>query len=399
MRVRYLIKLDEPIRLEDHWPIPILDGNLRVISQGGKASAFEITFVGQPVNLAPRVEEHEEGEVKASITICDSLLPFVRMQMEKAFTYLQCYFDVEILIDEIESAYEGETDEEEKQIKLKKYRTNKAEHPAHIPYNLLTRAMMAAEGGKAPEFEATLVSASRKAMRENRYIDSFRYSFLLIESLYGEGKFKSIQLKDTLKASSEFNATVGNALRVRMSPKRLRNSDTEKLLSQSPAVERVIDHLVDMRGFYFHGNRKRRDAWQPHEQEKAEALCLLALEIAMLISHEAAAPMFDDAFSQRHFEQAKQVGAIMTMKVNFKFNDPADGIDRNESMNINVPGTRPTPKMATYVAKSFLERFEDVAPVADLKSAVCTVEGTGQKVFELTFHIDPVSDEKTGVDS
>lgn len=392
MRVRYLIQLKEPIRLEDHWPISIMGGDLCVVSKDGKAIAFEITFAGQSVDLAPTVEQHKEGDIKLSIVARDTLLPFVRMQLENAFTFLQCYFDVEILIREIEIEYAAETEEEEKQIKIKGSSAKRQKRPLSMPYDLFTRAIMAAEAGQAPEFEATFVSAARTAMLQERYIDSFRYSFLLIESLYGDGKFKTALLKEALKGSADFRSMVTTALKVRMPPKRPRNSDTEKLLAASPTVEAVIDHLVDKRGFYFHGNVKRKDAWRPHEQEVAEALSLLSLEIAMLISHAAAAQMFDDKLSQRHFDNAKRVGAIVTMNVSFRFRDPGENFERNESMIIKVPGTKATPKMAVYVAKHFLARFEDVAPVADLKSATCTIKETGQKVFDIEFHVEPSSE-------
>ncbi len=392
MRIRYLVQLKEPIRLEDHWPVSIMGGNFRIVSKDGKVTAFEITFVGQSVDLAPTLERHEEGDVKLSIVTRDTLLPFVRMQLEKAFTYLQCYFDVGILIQEIEIEYVGETEEEEKQINVKGYSAKRAKSLLLLPYDLLTRAIMAAESGKAPEFEATLVSAARTAMLQERYIDSFRYSFLLVESLYGDGKFMTAQLKEALKGRADFKSMVTTAFKVRMSPKRPRNSDTEMLLAASPTVEAVIDHLVEKRGFYFHGNVKRKDAWRPYEQEAAEALSLLSLEIAMLISHAAAAPMFDDTLSQRHFDNAKRVGAIMTMNVSFRFRDPDENFDRDGSININVPGTKATPKMALYVVKKFLERFEDVAPIADLKSATGTVKGTEQKVFDIEFHVETSSE-------
>ena len=379
MRVRYLVQLKEPFRLEDHWPISIMGGDFRVVSKDGKATAFEITFAGQSVDLAPMVEPHEEGDSKLSIIVRDTLLPFVRMQLEKAFSYLQCYFDVEVLIGEIEIEYAGETEEEEKQIKVTSSSAKREKWPLSMPYDLLTRAIMVAEAGQAPEFEARLVSAARTAMLQERYIDSFRYSFLLIESLYGDGKFKTAQLKEALKGSADFKPLVTTALKVRMSPMRPQNSDTEKLLAASPATEAVIDHLVEKRGFFFHGNVKRKDAWRPHEQQAAETLALLSLEIAMLISHAAAAPMFDETFSQRHFDDAKRVGAIMTMNVSFRFREPEDTFDRNGRMDISVPGTKATPKMAVYVAKNFLERFVNVAPVADLKSATCTVKDTGKK--------------------
>ena len=326
--------------------------------------------------------------MKLSIITRDTLLPFVRMQFQKALTYLRCYFDIEVLISEIEIEYAGETEDEERQIKIKSSSVKREKTLLSFPYDLLTRALMAAEAGEAPEYEATLVSAARTAMLQERYISSFRYSFLLIEVLYGGGQFKKAQLKGALKGSADFKSLVSTALKVRMPQRRPRNSDTEQLLAASPTAEAVIDHLVEKRGVYFHGNVKRKDAWRLHEQQAAEALAILSLEIAMLISHAAAAPMFDEKFAQRHLDNAKRVGAIMTMNVRFRSREPEQPFDRDGSMNISVPGTKATPKMAVHVAKKFLERFEDVAPGADLKSATCTVKGTGQKVFDMEFHVE-----------
>jgi hypothetical protein len=388
MRVRYLVRLKEPIRLEDHWPVPIMGGELRVVSKDEMATAFEITLAGQSVDLAPAAQQHEKGDVKLSITVRDTLLPLVERQLGKAFTYLWCYFDVEVLIREIQIEYTAETEEEERQIEVKGWSSERKKTPLWMPYNLLTRAIMAAEAGQAPEFEATLVSAARTALLEERYIDSFRYAFLLMESLYGGGKFKTMHLKDALKGSLDFKRLVTTALKMHGSPKRPRNSDTEQLLAASPTAEAVIDHLVDKRGLYFHGNVGRKDAWRPHEQQAAEMLALLSLEIAMLISQAAAAQMFDGAFSQRHRDNAEPVGAIMAMNVSFRYREPGQTFDKKGSMNISVPGTKATPKVAVYVARKFLERFEDRAPVADLKSVTCTVRGTGQKVFDMEFHVE-----------
>ena len=396
MLIRYLVELREPINLEDHWPISIMGGDLRVISIDEKVNAFEITFTGQPVHLAPAVEVHEQGDAKFTITERDTLLPFVKMQLGKAFAYLQCYFDVEILIGEIEAKYAGETAEEETQIKIKSRKSKRKKNTLMVPYDVFTRAVMASETGKAPELEANILRMARTEMLQERYIDSFRYSFLLIDFIYGDGQHKTAKLKATLKANQEFMSIVTNALKENMSPKHPRNSDTERLLSTFPTAEAVIDHLVDKRGFYFHGNVRRKNAWQPHEQETAEALCLLSLNIAMFISHVAAAPMFEDSLSQRHFDNAKRVGAIMTMNINFLFHDPTDNLNKPENVNIDTPGTKVTPKMAVNVAENFLNRFKDMVPVGDLRSAKCTVAGTGQKVFDMEFHVEPSSEINKG---
>ena len=162
MLVRYFVELREPINLEDHWPISIMGGDLRIISKDDRVIAFEITFTGQPVHLAPAAEGHEQGDVKFTITGRDTLLPFVKMHLEEAFAYLQCYFDMEILINEIEARYIGETEEEEQQIKITRFKSEREKRPSMVPFDLFTRAIMVAETGKAPRLEANLFENGSK---------------------------------------------------------------------------------------------------------------------------------------------------------------------------------------------------------------------------------------------
>jgi hypothetical protein len=51
-------------------------------------------------------------------------------------------------------------------------------------------------------------------MLENQeFINSFRYSFLLIESLYGNGQFKTPSLQAALKSNQEFRNIVDLAIK------------------------------------------------------------------------------------------------------------------------------------------------------------------------------------------
>lgn len=388
MRIRYLIRLKKPVVLEDHWPVPLMGGELRFVINGGKATALEVIFTGQPISHAPTIEQNPAEKIKTTIVGRDNLLPFVQTHLTSAFSYVQCYFDVELLMDEVEAEYIAETDEEIKKIKINSMRVSNSEKIIPVSYDYFTRAIMAAEKNDGPNFEATLVSAARNSFYQKKYIDSFRYSFLLIESMYGGGKFKSTQLKDEFKNNVEFIDIVKQSLKEYVSSKRSRGSDTEAMLASSPTAEALIDHLVQKRGFYFHGNNRRKCSWKPHNQEDAEALCKITLEIAMQISYAASAPMFDAELSQRHYENAKKVGAIMTMNVRFRFREPDEKIERDGSINITVPGTKVTPRMAVYVAQEFFKHFEFGAPVAGLQSASCTVKETGQKVFDFNVHVD-----------
>jgi hypothetical protein len=174
MRIRYVVRLKEPILLEDHWPIPVMAGQLRVISEGKKATALEIIFTGQPSAYAPKIEHDPSAKITTKITGHDRLLPFVRMQLDAAFAYLQCYFDVELLTGEIETEYTPETDTEKDQIDVSSMNIGRTDRLLSLSFDYLTRAMMAAEKGSGPSFEATLVGAARKAVKQDKFIDSFR---------------------------------------------------------------------------------------------------------------------------------------------------------------------------------------------------------------------------------
>lgn len=386
MRIRYTIPIKSELIIPDHWDIPIQGGTCRVIEENGRAKALEIAFTDQPLTFAPHIEKLTEGAAKISITGRDQQIAFVKRQLDDAMAFLHCFHDIDLETNEIEAKYEGETPEEEQLISVKAMSMAKHKPPLPLTFDMLTRAIMAAENSAGPKFEATLASTARKALSEQQFINSFRYSFLLIESLYGEGQFKSAGLKSTLKGNTGFVEIVKAALKDRIKPRPEHTSDTSTLLAGTPIADDVIDHLVDKRGFYFHGNVKRRDAWKPEEQGAAEALALLAISIAQDIAQQAAAPMFEESYAKRHFADAKKAGAEIVFQIKFKFREPEEKFQREHQMNFQMPGTKVTPRMALTVAQAFFQNFEHNLPVAALESAECTVQGSGEKVFDIQFH-------------
>jgi hypothetical protein len=245
---------------------------------------------------------------------------------------------------------------------------------------------MAAEAGPAPVFEAALLTSAREALTQQRFIDSFRYAFLLIEFLFGDGKFKGDGLKAVLKKNTTLVSIVREVLADGMSPFDTGPSDTATLLVTNPGVDEVIDHLVDQRGFYFHGNIKRKDTWKPNQQAKAKLLAFLAIHIATGVGRAAAAPMFDERFNQRHAEYAKASGATIVLQVRAVFIEPDNGLSREANFNFSCPGTRLSPALVQGVAKEFFAVFEQHHPVEALTTVMCVRQDTGEKAFEMTFY-------------
>lgn len=384
MKIHYRFPTKRTLLIDDHWEVPIQNGSLRAIEIEGKVDAFEITISNQPIGYAMQFSK-AYNESTATITHKDPLLAPIQAQLNAAMSFLHCYFSVDLKVDDYEVRYETETLDEEGKISIPTMKTEQHELPLPVPFDMLTRAIMAAESSSGPQFEATLASSARASIAEGRYIDSFRYSFLLIESIYGGGQFKTAVLKNTLKQNHSFREIVRLAISDRIKPHN-KMSDTEALLSQSPATDSVIDHLVDKRGFYFHGNIKRQNSWKPNDQTEAESLANLAVGIAQLISHEAATPMFDDTYGKRYLENAKSAGAIVVFEIKFKYKNPEEKFSRDHILHMQVPGTKPTPQNSLYILERFIEHFKSNLPASGLDEAVCRVKDSPNIVFEIKMH-------------
>lgn len=357
-----------------------------MVEEKGLVTALEVVYQNQPIDLAPTIEEGGEGAVKYSITRRDNQLPFIQIILNDVASFLQCYFDIGLAFDDVEVKFEGETPEEERRIAIKSMKVGKHEEPIFLTFDMLTRAVMASEKGGGPRFEAALISAARSALSEQRFIDSFRYSFLLIDFLYGDGQYQRKSLEDAFKKSIDLRSIIESSLSDLGWVEDNGLSDTSVLLRKKPSVDDVIDHLVNKRGFYFHGNSKRKDAWKPEQQEKAKSLAFLAITIAYMVAQKAAAPMFDEELAKRHFESAKNAGAMIMFQIKYAFRIPGESFARNGQTNIQVPGTKVTPKLAFGVAQHFLQNFEQGQPTAGLDHVECTVQGTEQKVFDIKFY-------------
>lgn len=389
MRSIYVVPFASPLTVDDHWEIPLMGGRCRILSADGrKADAIEVTFEGDPVENAPSFDKVTGGgEVKGHIQGRDPRLGPIKRRLEGAMAFLNCLFDIELALDETEVRYEAETPDEEARIAVTGMKVGRQRRPLPLTFDFITRALMAAETGDPPFFVATLAASAKKASSEGRFIDSFRYAFLLFEALYGEGQFKKAGLTAALYANAEFLAMVRTSLKDPIRPSSGRSCSTSQLLASNPTPEAVIAHMVEQRGFYFHGNLKRGDAWKPHEQDDAEALAWLAISIVQEIGQRAMSPVHEPSFARRHFEQAMQAGAKIVFQVDFTFQDAGETFQRKGRINFATPGTKVTGKQANAVAQEFLRQFEYDAPAAALQSATCIVQGAGEKVFEIKFHV------------
>lgn len=355
----------------------------------GLVSAIVFEKSGLPPDFSITATQTRRGAVKGSIAIVDPLLPVVRERLNGAFAFLRCMFDAEIALDRVKIDCDAESPEEEELIPVKSFSISTETKELPLSFDFISRSIMAAESFHPPHYEAELISASREALSKRRFIDAFRYAFLLLESIHGNGKFRSASLVGEFKNSDELIAAIGDVCADwSTAPIKVKTSDTFAFVSGGASAGEIVEHIVEKRGHYFHGNIKKQNAWKPHEQDEAEALAWLCVSIAMKIAFKAADPIFQQDHTDRHFRQALEVGAIIVIKAVCKFRIPEDDFIRSTTINVNCPGSKPHTLMLMKIVPLVLEKFEMIVPLGRLHSIVAK-DVSGDDILNMRFPTEP----------
>jgi len=129
----------------------------------------------------------------------------------------------------------------------------------------------------------------------------------------------------------------------------------------------------------------KKGAWDQSKQDEAEALSWLGIGIVQNIASDAASPMFDEKYAKRHHEQAYKMGASVKMQIEYKFRVPEDDFLRKQTLDIQMPGTKPTTLMAMEAARQSVEYFRDNLPAGRLHSIRATNKADEEQLFEMRF--------------
>jgi hypothetical protein len=190
--------------------------------------------------MAPSIARLNDGTVKAQINIAGHVEAKGRSLIRRFVDYANLYFIVDVDAEAVEAEYIPADDAERAKIDVFGFKSTKQRPVGHLPFSLLAQAYFATESSDDPSFPARMLHLAREALLNEQYFDAFRYSFLLLESVYGNGKFKSRDL---------VHAFVNNTLFKSVTELIIEELRNERTAPRSPAcslVERysTLDTLV-----------------------------------------------------------------------------------------------------------------------------------------------------------
>lgn len=247
----------------------------------------------------PKLEVNSLGKGHHSITVNNSMP--IRNEMIEMLHYLESmgtfWFGVrKIDLNKVEENWVPESEEEKKQIQLNSWAVNRRYQIRPEQIDPLTFAKIVA---KKKDFDHMTVPLAFYRVGEmefqnfNYYLSFFSF-FLFLDSLFGEGKFKTDQLIEAFKKSDLLKTAIESAYRFLEKPENeKRKTITEKIFTDKNKnlknVDNVIEFLISTRGELFHFSlNDTREKIHMLNQEKFEPVSFLVLMICVNVVVRAA---------------------------------------------------------------------------------------------------------------
>jgi len=255
-------------------------------SHKGFITDLFVTISNFPDSALPSITQLKDGKIKASILIppdpfWEDLVSDVRT-MEGAL----CIWGVrEINVDNSTVEWIPETDLEKETLQMFSFSTSRsAQSPDRIPQahmDLIIRSVLAVPDLRDLEIPMNFYRRGRLDALEDRFIDAIYDLYFVLETLYGNGKFKKAQIHSEFCSSSEMMSGLDH-IRKDIDPRIQSHPDllaefTQNFLKKTN--EQIVEHLIDVRGFLHHHTLSRKGIWHPAMQRKYEvdAVVLLSL--------------------------------------------------------------------------------------------------------------------------
>ncbi|MCG9550271.1 hypothetical protein L1D27_17890 [Vibrio harveyi] len=246
-----------------------------------------VTHVRVSINVQrewyPRLYKRQDGIT--SIDVSNPVIGFIKRNL-KGFESLMSIWSLESIdTSQYEVEWFPENAKEESELVIKKHKVSVDSMPVdemeHLPFSYIARSVINSWDGADISTATNFYRRGCADIKNGQYIDAIYDFYLILESSYGDGKWRGKDIKLKLKGSSDLRTYYMDII-----------TNIDKYASAPDAVafkkhhvyglrsyDKVIDHWVDLRGALHHHSEKNPKAWDPNnpEEYKLDALILFAL--------------------------------------------------------------------------------------------------------------------------
>jgi hypothetical protein len=222
----------------------------------------------------PVIEKDPAPGIRANIKWRTPLLPFIQRELRALQGLLALFGLNSIEIDRPEVHWLPESQEERSQLHIFSHKVTTEPLPDDevrpVPFDVLARSIIAADAATDIEIPLNFFRRGMLDVDERNYIEAIYDFYFILETVFGEGKFKTAAVSTAFLNSSQFRSCVQRAIAdpgpMIVLDGRLRASFEQSYGKMS--VEDAIEKMIDLRGYLHHHTLKRRGIWNPEEQQR-----------------------------------------------------------------------------------------------------------------------------------
>jgi hypothetical protein len=209
-----------------------------------------------------------------------------------------------IEMDEVTVEFLPETPEERNSLDVSSFQMTFGDHDVtNFPpksFDVLARSVLAAAELKHLRTAMSFFGKGNLDMKSRRYIDAFYDFFFVIETLFADGKSRTLAMKESFAKSPVLLASTKAVIKDEASYFSQQRSTMENrrfcdLYARSDPIE-TLASLIEMRGHLHHHASKRPGIWDPSQESTFKVDSIVLQMIAFKVLWSLAE---DSIFSER----------------------------------------------------------------------------------------------------
>mgnify|MGYP001569965244 FL=1 len=290
MKCRYTFKIRGYIKVAELRPIEVHGWSFEFHQEGGLLSQLSVTVPANRPEDIPMITPNPSPEIKAHINRPAPLFLFVKREVRAIESLLSVFGVHQIDLNRFKTKWIPESEEEKASIHINDFSTDvaKADTESMLPmsFDLLARCVIAADEATDVEVQLAFFRKGIVDCYEERFIEAIYDFYFFLESMFGEGQFKKHGVKEAFKKSKPLREAIEKVMANPAANATHRRSELESFLKKynGMSVEKIIEHIVELRGFLHHHTAKRTDTWHPEDHKRYGSEALLLRSIACCIA-------------------------------------------------------------------------------------------------------------------
>ena len=383
MKLSVQFPVTNDVRVNDEFPLENGSSTFFMDVAGGRVQSVGITRSGLSSDLGPKIEDPKSGEGNRSNAPVMSIHIGGGDIVKAIEERIRAWRALQSPIVQVEIDFRAPTiryfSEDGEDIPLKSFSTGPHNKPSTLDeFGIFGRAFLATESQIEISEIANFYLDGIADMDAGRFVHAYNHFFLLLESMFGNGKFKEKELVENFMTDNAFMQAFAEACESAESstqnglPFALENLNDSKL---------TISNLVKRRGFLRHHSMKNKWRWRPSEQESYRLDALFLAQICRLaLSGYSTTRIWREDVAQEFMEKAHSMG--IKIEVGVELTVWQNGIPQIVAFPTLVyPQKTMSPPLALEVIGRVLEEHRNNHPEIEIASIRSFDKRSGVELF------------------